>query len=130
MEKDHPVRPVLVNATLPWGLGWSPDYRLMYYVDTPTREIVAFDFTPETGALNNKRTVVKFPDGVGLPAGMTVDADGKLWVAHWQGGRVTRWDPETGHCLPRFSFRFRLSLLANLAEMPLKNSILPRPVIR
>ncbi|NLC52422.1 MAG: SMP-30/gluconolactonase/LRE family protein [Firmicutes bacterium] len=99
MEHDHTVRPVLVNATLPWGLGWSPDYRLMYYVDTPTREIVAFDFTPETGALNNKRTVVKFPEGVGLPAGMTVDADGKLWVAHWQGGRVTRWDPETGTML-------------------------------
>ena len=57
------------------------------------------DFTPETGALNNKRTVVKFPEGVGLPAGMTVDADGKLWVAHWQGGRVTRWDPETGTML-------------------------------
>ncbi|NLY90518.1 MAG: SMP-30/gluconolactonase/LRE family protein [Firmicutes bacterium] len=99
MEQDFTVRPVLVNATLPWGLGWSPDYHVMYFADTPTREIVAFDFLPETGVLNNKRTIISFPEGVGLPAGLAVDAEGKLWVAHWQGGRVTRWDPATGALL-------------------------------
>ena len=99
MEQDFTVRPVLVNTTLPWGLCWSPDYHVMYFTDTPTREIVAFDFIPETGVLNNKRTIICFPNGVGLPAGMAVDAEGKLWVAHWQGGRVTRWDPATGALL-------------------------------
>jgi len=103
MEQALTVRPVLVNATLPWGLGWSPDYQVMYFIDTPTLEIVAFDFTADTGALNNRRTVVKFPDGVGQPAGMTVDAEGKLWVAHWQGGRVSRWDPTTGELLATVS---------------------------
>ncbi|HEY8391694.1 MAG TPA: SMP-30/gluconolactonase/LRE family protein [Capillibacterium sp.] len=99
MEQDFTVRPVLVNATLPWGLGWSPDYRVMYFADTPTGEIVAFDFTPETGVLTNRRTVISFPEGAGLPAGLAVDAEGKLWAAHWQGGRVTRWDPATGALL-------------------------------
>lgn len=99
MYPDHTLRPVLVNATLPWGMGWSPDYRLMYFIDSPTREIVAFDYCLETGSLNNKRKVVQFPEGVGWPAGMTVDEEGKLWVAHWGGARVTRWDPATGRLL-------------------------------
>ncbi|HBG16062.1 MAG TPA: SMP-30/gluconolaconase/LRE domain protein [Firmicutes bacterium] len=96
MQQDHTVRPVLVNVTLPWGMGWSPDYRVMYFADSPTREIVAFDFSPETGSLNNRRMAIDFTEQPGFPAGMTIDEEGKLWVAHWDGAQVSRWDPKTG----------------------------------
>jgi sugar lactone lactonase YvrE len=99
MNHDHTLRPVLVNATLPWGMAWSPDGRVMYFIDAPTREIVAFDFCLETGSLDQKRVVVEFPEGSGWPAGMTVDEEGKLWVAHWGGARISRWDPVTGRLL-------------------------------
>ena len=46
--------------------------------------------------MDQKRVVVEFPEGSGWPAGMTVDEEGKLWVAHWGGARISRWDPVTG----------------------------------
>jgi sugar lactone lactonase YvrE len=61
-----------------------------------TRKIDAFDYDLMTGAISNRRTVVSVPEGYGLPDGMTMDAEGKLWVAHWDGWCVCRWDPATG----------------------------------
>ena len=61
----------------------------MYYIDTPTMRVTAFDYDGPTGEnFKPRRTVIQFPEGVGRPDGMTVDADGKLWIAHWDGGRV------------------------------------------
>lgn len=59
----------------------------------------AFDFDEATGLMTNRRTVVRIPDGIGYPDGMTIDAEGKLWIAMWAGWGVTRWDPETGDLL-------------------------------
>jgi sugar lactone lactonase YvrE len=99
MYPDHTVRPVLVNTTIPWGIAWNLDYTEMYFIDSPTRQIVAFDFNPETGSLNNRRIAIDFSEQPGFPAGMTIDEEGKLWVAHWEGAQVSRWDPETGEQL-------------------------------
>jgi sugar lactone lactonase YvrE len=71
----------------------------MYYIDTPTMVVRAFDFNLDDGTLAQERTVLRFPDGVGRPDGMTLDNDGMLWIAHWDGGRVTRWDPRSGNLL-------------------------------
>jgi sugar lactone lactonase YvrE len=68
----------------------------MYYIDTPTRQVMAFEFDAATGTITNGRVVIEFPEDAGVPDGMTVDRDGLLWIAHWDGGRVTRWDPATG----------------------------------
>jgi sugar lactone lactonase YvrE len=99
LEADHGVRRVLDQVTTSNGLDWSPDQSTMYYIDTPTMQVAAFDYDGPSGTIANRRTVVQFPAGVGRPDGMTVDAEGKLWIAHWDGGRVTRWDPRSGRLL-------------------------------
>jgi len=76
------------------GLGWSPDNRTMYFIDSAPREIYAYDFDLASGAIRDRRTLVRIAEEHGLPDGMTVDAEGFLWVAQWSGGRVVRYDPE------------------------------------
>lgn len=97
---DRGCRQALAGATNSNGLGWSPDGTILYWIDTPTRRVDAFDYDSRQGALSNRRTVLFFPDlsteegrAMGRPDGMTVDAEGMLWIAHWLGGRITRWDP-------------------------------------
>ncbi|MEC9483489.1 MAG: SMP-30/gluconolactonase/LRE family protein [Halomonas sp.] len=71
------------------GPALSPDGSTLYHSDTPKRVIYAFDVTPE-GGLANKREHIRFSGAQGCPNGMTCDAEGGLWVAHWDGGRVSR----------------------------------------
>lgn len=78
------------------GLTWTEDDRTMYFIDSPTNRVVAFDFEVESGELANQRTVIEIPAGNGGPDGMTIDEEGMLWIALWDGWRVTRWDPRTG----------------------------------
>lgn len=78
----------------PNGPAFSPDSRLMYHAETMRCVIYAFDFDPQSGEIGGKREFTRFPDGAGYPDGMTVDADGYLWVAHWGGARVTRFAPD------------------------------------
>ena len=81
------------------GLAWSLDRTTMYYIDTPTLAVQAFDYDQATGSIANPRVVIRFPAGAGWPDGMTLDAEGKLWVALWGGGTVRRYDPDTGALL-------------------------------
>ncbi len=104
LETDHSVRHVLGSVTTSNGLDWSPDRSKMYYIDTPTMMVRAFDYDADSGTITGERTVVRIPDGVGRPDGMTVDAEGMLWVAHWDGGRVTRWNPANGELLTTVIF--------------------------
>lgn len=99
LDTDGTLRHVFGGVTTSNGLDWSSDQRRMYYIDTPTMQVAAFDYNADTGAISNRRTIITFPDGIGRPDGMTVDADGMLWIAHWDGGRVSRWDPAEGRLL-------------------------------
>lgn len=76
------------------GIGWSPDNRTMYFIDSQPRVIYAYDFDPAAGTVRNRRVLVRIAEEHGLPDGMTVDAEGFLWVAQWSGGRVVRYDPD------------------------------------
>lgn len=78
------------------GLTWTDDDRTMYFIDSPTNRVVAFDFDAGSGVLTNQRTVIEVPAGNGGPDGMTIDEEGMLWIALWDGWRVTRWSPFTG----------------------------------
>ena len=71
------------------------------FIDTPTREVAVFDYDDATGAIANRRIAVRFPDGHGWPDGMATDAEGQLWVAEWDGGCVSCWDPESGRLVRR-----------------------------
>lgn len=101
---DHSVRRVLEGVTTSNGLDWTRDGRTMYYIDTRTLQVAAFDFDPESGSLSNRRAVVQFPEGVGRPDGMTLDAEGMIWIAHWAGARLSRWDPARGVMLREVRF--------------------------
>ena len=85
------------------GLAWSADQRTLYYIDTPTMRVDAFDFDPETSAISNRRTAIQIPEGIGYPDGMSMDAEGMLWICLWDGWAVTRWNPNTGEQLEKIS---------------------------
>jgi D-xylonolactonase len=76
------------------GLGFSPDQETLYFTDSLTRVIYAYDVHPETGELSRKRVFVQIPTTEGMPDGMTVDAEGHVWSAQWYGGQVVRYDPD------------------------------------
>lgn len=81
------------------GLDWSLDEKTLYYVDTATARIDAFDFNRGEGTLANRRTVMPIPAKMGLPDGMTLDSQGMLWLALWGGRKVVRIDPSAGEVL-------------------------------
>ena len=93
------VTKLLGNITISNGMTWSSDHKTFYYIDTPTREVRAFDYDLETGAIANPRVAVYVPESLGWPDGMTSDMQGNLWIAMWGGAQVTKWDPITGRLL-------------------------------
>ncbi|MFG3656931.1 SMP-30/gluconolactonase/LRE family protein [Streptomyces sp. NPDC047706] len=88
---DGSVEVVLDDVAVSNGTGWSPDGRLMYYVDSPTRRVDVFDHAD--GRVGRRRTLVEIEQGAGYPDGLTVDADGCVWVALWDGGAIRRYTP-------------------------------------
>lgn len=99
LETDYAVKMILKDVTTSNGLAWSPDHRTMYYIDTPTQQVAAYDYDYETATISNKRIVIHFSDVRGNPDGMTIDEEGMLWIAEWGGYQVARWNPHTGEIL-------------------------------
>lgn len=89
------------NTTISNGMVWNADHTLFYFIDTPTASVVAYDYELETGMISNKRVVISIDTKEGFPDGMTIDSEGMLWIAHWGGWQVTRWNPKTGELLSR-----------------------------
>jgi sugar lactone lactonase YvrE len=93
------VTKILSGVTVSNGMTWSPDSKTFYYIDTPTREVRAFDYDLESGAIANPRVAVYLSESLGWPDGMTSDMQGHLWIAMWGGAKVTQWNPNTGELL-------------------------------
>ncbi|WP_329350987.1 SMP-30/gluconolactonase/LRE family protein [Streptomyces sp. NBC_01261] len=89
---DGSVQLILDDVAVSNGTGWSPDGRLMYYVDSPTRRIDVFEYAD--GRVSKRRRFAEVEVGAGFPDGLTVDADGCVWVALWGGGAVRRYTPD------------------------------------
>jgi len=81
------------NYVITNGPAFSPDGKTLYHTDTLEKTIYAFDLAAD-GSISNKRIHIVLPDQQGWPDGMTVDAEGYLWVAHFGGWRVSRFGPD------------------------------------
>lgn len=101
MDLDGRVRRVLTGISISNGLAWDDQLGRMYYIDTATRGVDVMDYDVQSGTVDNRRRVLLFPEGAGDPDGMTIDREGMLWVAHWGGGCVSRWNPHTGEQLTK-----------------------------
>lgn len=86
--------PMLTGIQVPNCTAFSPDGGTMYFTDTPTNRILVFDLDLAGGTLTNGRDFASLPPHRGLPDGATIDADGGLWVAHWDGWRISRFRPD------------------------------------
>jgi len=93
LDPDGHVARVLAGVTTSNGLAWSPDWTTMYYIDSPTGGVDAFDFEEAGGLITNRRRLITIPRADGLPDGMTVDSEGCLWIALYGGGAVRRYEP-------------------------------------
>ncbi len=97
LHTDHRVQLKIPGVWISNGLAWTADARTMYYIDSPTQKVVAYDYDKATGEIASPRTVIEVPaDEMGYPDGMTIDEEGMLWIAHWDGGHVCRWNPHNG----------------------------------
>jgi len=102
-DPDGTVHTMLDSITVSNGICWSGDKKKMYYNDTPTHEIKEYNYDQATGDITFSRVAVRIPGEEGAPDGMTIDAQGNLWVALWGGSAVCCYDPRTGEKLAKVS---------------------------
>ena len=94
IDHDHACTTAMTDITVPNALSWSPDDRTMYFADTPDGRLRAYDFDIEQGRLGDMRVLLDAGVVPGRPDGATVDADGCIWSARYEGGCVARITPQ------------------------------------
>ncbi len=90
LDPDGSFSLLLQNISCSNGMAFSADQKLFYYTDTLSYEIYVFDYDVETGAIGNQRMFARFNEKDGMPDGATLDAQGRLWSALWDGFAVVR----------------------------------------
>ncbi len=96
---DGALKTLVSGARISNGLAWSRDHKTMYYIDTPTFNVMAYDYDLASGEIGNPRVAVSIPPRFGFPDGMTSDMQGRLWIALWGGAAISVWDPANGQLL-------------------------------
>ena len=99
LDADSTIHKMIDGVGISNGIVWSADKSKMYYIDTPTRKVMGYDYDNETGDISNPKVAVEIPDGIGYPDGMTIDKKDNLWVALWGGSAVACFNPENGELL-------------------------------
>ena len=96
LDADGTLTRVLEGIQISNGMGFSPDLTQFYYTESLARTIWLFDYDRVTGDLNNRRVFVRVPEipSEGVPDGLTVDAEGYIWSARWDGGCLVRYRPD------------------------------------
>ncbi len=98
LDFDGSVTQKLGRVSVSNGIVWSADARTMYFIDTVKNDLRAFDYDLDSGSISNERVTVR-NDGDGHFDGMTIDAEGMVWIAIFGGSAVRRYNPETGEHL-------------------------------
>jgi D-xylono/L-arabinono-1,4-lactonase len=103
LDPDRTLTLLLEGIGCSNGMGLTLDRKQLYYTDTTAKQIYLFDYDQATGAITNQRVFVDSTNEDGMPDGMTVDADGNVWSARWDGYRLTQYAPD-GRELQRVKF--------------------------
>lgn len=98
-SSDGALKTLVSGVRISNGLAWSRDHKTMYYIDTPTFNVMAYDYDLASGEIGNPRVAVSIPPRLGFPDGMTSDTAGRLWIALWGGAAITVWNPANGQLL-------------------------------
>lgn len=93
-DPDGSVTRVASGFTVSNGLDWSPDERTLYFVDSAESRVYAYDFDPARGEIRNRRVLIETDCEEGRPDGLTVDAEGGIWCAMWDGWAIRRYTPD------------------------------------
>ncbi len=101
VETDFSFKAVDTDIRLANGMAWSGDNKTLYFIDSPTQSVYAYDFDAEKGSISGRRVCISIPTELGVCDGMDIDTDGNLWIAHWTGWCVAKWDPRTGELLDK-----------------------------
>lgn len=101
LDSDLTVHTAFSGVTNSNGIIWSNDGATCYYIDTPRQEVMAFNYSPDTGQLSHQRTAFSTSHINASPDGMTIDSDGNLWIAFCHGACVICYHPATGKQLHR-----------------------------
>jgi sugar lactone lactonase YvrE len=101
IDSDRNISRKISNTTISNGIVWSLDGKRMYYIDSGAQFVQSYLFDEATGEISFEKNVIEVPKELGTPDGMTIDEEGMLWVAHWGGFGVYRWNPDTGELLQK-----------------------------
>jgi sugar lactone lactonase YvrE len=82
IEKDLTCIKKVEGVTISNGMAWSSENTTFYYIDTPTFEVVAYNYDIKSGDISNRRVVIAIPKKEGFHDGMSIDREGMLWIAH------------------------------------------------
>jgi sugar lactone lactonase YvrE len=94
LDPDLKLHRMIEMVSIPNGIGWNHKDDTMFFTDSPTKNIYAFDFDASPGAISNKRVFFHYEDEVGVPDGFAIDEEGYLWSAVYYGSKVIRISPE------------------------------------
>lgn len=94
LDPDHSLHTAFSGVTNSNGIIWNAEGDTVYYIDTPRRAVLAFDYSTETGEFTNERVAFETPQVDASPDGMTIDQDGNLWIAFCHGACVVQYAPD------------------------------------
>lgn len=94
LDRERGLDLMIAGTTISNGIGWSPDGQLMYFIDSTTQQIDLFDFDSRDGSIAGRRVFAEIDPADGLPDGLTVDAEGGVWVCLFGGGALRRYSSQ------------------------------------
>jgi sugar lactone lactonase YvrE len=101
IEENGNTTKMIDSVTISNGIVWTKDSKTMYYIDTPTANIMAYDFNTQSSTISNGRVAVKVKEKDGFPDGMTIDENDMLWVGMWNGNAIANYNPKTGELVSK-----------------------------
>lgn len=96
IDENKVVNKKVGSTTIANGLAWSLDNKRLYFIDSPTQVVQCFRYRERSATIIFEKNVIHIPVEMGTPDGMAIDEEGMLWIAHWGGFGVYRWNPFTG----------------------------------